>query len=314
MQQDLYGEEDVPGYLAVEYRINGGAWAQLAEYQNAFGETVNYNDTFEIPGAGGQQFEVRFRANGEGSTEFTMGGFGIDDVRVYGQSSGCSGPSEVEVDWTYTDSAAGTCPEVITRSFSSEYNGEAITCEQTITLIDEEAPIFNSTPDDATFTCAEGIAASSATAIDNCDDNVSVTQSDEIIGGYCSYMIERTFVATDACGNATSYTQTINIIEDEPTVIVSSTNDNCTQGEGSITFEFEDSACRTGINLSIDGGANFTNVPDNSGSYTFSGVLAGIYDLQVKWVTESVLMTLKMLPSLTTMKLNLKLKTLVTAS
>jgi hypothetical protein len=283
MQQDLYGQEDVPGYLAVEYRINGGAWAQLAEYQNVFGETVNYNDTFEIPGAGGQQFEVRFRADGEGSTEFTMGGFGIDDVRVYGQSSGCSGPSDLEVDWTYTDSAAGTCPEVITRSFSSEYNGEEISCEQTITVIDEEAPIFNGTPDDATYTCAEGIAASFATAIDNCDDNVAVTQSDEIIGGDCSYMIERTFVATDACGNTASYTQTINITEDEPIVTVSSTNDNCTQGEGSITFEFEDSACRTGINLSIDGGANFTNVPDNSGSYTFSGVLAGLYDLQVKW-------------------------------
>ncbi|WP_306644043.1 HYR-like domain-containing protein [Sanyastnella coralliicola] len=283
MQQDLYGGEDVPGYLAVQYRVNGGEWQTLNTYQNVYGSTVNYDDTYEIAGAAGQSFEVRFKAYGEGSNYFTMGGWGIDNVRVYGQSSGCSTPSEVDIDWSYSDSSTGSCPEVITRTFSGEYAGETYSCEQTITIVDEEAPVFTSVPEDAEFSCSETVAASSASAIDNCDDDVTVTQSDEIIGADCNYYIERTFVATDDCGNTATYVQTITIIDDLPTVTATSTDDNCSQNEGTITLSFEDSACRTHIQLSIDGGNSFVNVPDNSGSYTFTGLGEGDYDIVTKW-------------------------------
>ncbi|MCH2199670.1 MAG: T9SS type A sorting domain-containing protein [Flavobacteriales bacterium] len=283
LQQDLYGGEDVPGFLAVQYRVNGGGWQTLNTYQNIFGSTVNYDDTYEISGAAGQSFEVRFKAYGEGSNHFTMGGWGIDNVRVYGQSSGCSTPSEVDIDWTYNDSSTGSCPEVITRTFSGEYEGETYACEQTLTIVDEEAPVFTSVPDDAEFSCSETVAASSASAIDNCDDDVTVTQSDEIIGADCNYYIERTFVATDDCGNTATYVQTITIIDDLPTVTATSTDDNCSQNEGTITLSFEDSACRTNIQLSIDGGNSFVNVPDNSGSYTFTGLGEGDYDIVTKW-------------------------------
>jgi hypothetical protein len=151
MQQDLYGGEDVPGFLKVQYRINGGAWETLETYESIYGSTVNYDDTFEIPGAAGQNFEVRFKAYGDGSNEYTMGGWGIDNVRVFGESSGCSAPTEVEVDWNFTDESNGTCPEVITRTFTAEYAGESFECVQTLTIVDEEAPVFNSVPEDVSI-------------------------------------------------------------------------------------------------------------------------------------------------------------------
>ncbi|MDG2247180.1 MAG: hypothetical protein P8L71_12575, partial [Flavobacteriales bacterium] len=215
MQQDLYGGEDVPGFLDVQYRLNAGTWETVYTYNNVFGSTVNYNDTFEIPGAAGNAFEVRFRARGEGSSEFTLGGWGIDDVRVFGHSSGCDSPEEVDIDWSYSDSSNGSCPEVITRTFTGEYNGETFSCIQTLTIVDEEAPIFTSVPDDEEYPCSESIDPSSASAIDNCDDYVTITQSDQIIGFGCTYYIERTFVATDYCGNTASYIQTITINDTE---------------------------------------------------------------------------------------------------
>jgi hypothetical protein len=75
------------------------------------------------------------------------------------------------------------------------------------------------------FSCSESVAASNAAAIDNCDNDVAITQSDEIIGADCNYFIERTFVATDHCGNTATYVQTITIIDDLPIVSAMSTDD-----------------------------------------------------------------------------------------
>jgi hypothetical protein len=282
MQQDLYGGENVPGYMDIQYRINGGAWVTLHTYQNVYGSTINYNDTYEIPGASGEQFEVRFRARGQGSSQFTMGGWGIDNIRVYGQSSGCNGDTSVDINWAYSDVSQGTCPEVITRTFTGEYNGEALSCTQTITLVDEVAPIFTYVPADAAVSCSEDLPNEDATAIDNCGDAI-ITVADVSSSNDCDDLITRTFTATDNCGNIATAVQLINVIADVPTVSASSTPDNCSQGEGSITLTFEDSACRSAIKLSIDGGANFVQVNDNSGSYTFEGLTGGTYDLFAQW-------------------------------
>lgn len=55
-------------------------------------------------------------------------------------------------------------------------------------------------------------------------------------------------------------------------------------GTGEITFSFQDSPQRTGIEFSIDGGATFPHTSgDNAGTLTLTGIPSGTYDLWVRW-------------------------------
>ncbi|MGF1564913.1 MAG: hypothetical protein ACFCUH_06075, partial [Flavobacteriales bacterium] len=220
MQQDLFGSSNVPGTIKLEYRVNGGAWLQAASYTSVHGATINYNDTFVLPGAAGNNFEIRFRAFGNGSSGYTMGGWGIDNVRIFGVSSGCSaGNSEVSINWTFNDQVSGTCPQIITRTFTGTFNGESFSCVQTLTITDEEAPIFTSVPADTTIECTAAIPTEMATAIDNCDETVEVTVNVTESGSNCERIISRTFTAVDNCGNAASVVQTVTVIDTTAPVI-----------------------------------------------------------------------------------------------
>jgi hypothetical protein len=53
--------------------------------------------------------------------------------------------------------------------------------------------------------------AGTATATDNCDSDPSITSSDSVVNASCPYIIARTWVATDSCGNADSCVQTITV-------------------------------------------------------------------------------------------------------
>lgn len=57
----------------------------------------------------------------------------------------------------------------------------------------------------------------------------------------------------------------------------------CDQSNGSITFSFDDYLYRSTIRFSINGGANWTEVSDLLGSYTFSNLQAGDYELLSSW-------------------------------
>jgi len=52
------------------------------------------------------------------------------------------------------------------------------------------------------------------TATDNCDDNVELTYEETQVPGTClgAYNIVRTWTATDDCGNTSTATQTISIV------------------------------------------------------------------------------------------------------
>ena len=74
-------------------------------------------------------------------------------------------------------------------------------------------------PIDITINCDESTLSSNtgeATATDNCN-TPEVTESDEVIPGDCDneMVIERTWTATDDCGNETSQVQLITVVDDE---------------------------------------------------------------------------------------------------
>src|SRR5204863_3204731 len=81
-------------------------------------------------------------------------------------------------------------------------------------------------PADITVSCASDVPAANNSAVvatDNCVGPVTITHNDIRTTGICDnrFSIARTYTATDACGNASSKTQTITVNDQTAPVITS---------------------------------------------------------------------------------------------
>jgi gliding motility-associated-like protein len=129
----------------------------------------------------------------------------------------CSTPITVEgVDTT----VAGNCPNsfVTTRTWTfTDACGNTSSVSQTITINDNVAPAAPEAPASITVACAGDVpAAGQLSATDNCGDVITATGVDAIAAGQCvnSFVITRTWTFADACGNTSSVSQTINVVDD----------------------------------------------------------------------------------------------------
>src|SRR5207248_2830180 len=93
--------------------------------------------------------------------------------------------------------------------------GNSSSATQVITVIDTTAPVLSNVPVDATVQCDAVPAAATPTATDNCDSNPSISYAQTTTAGSCpqSYTLTRTWTASDACGNTSSTTQVITVID-----------------------------------------------------------------------------------------------------
>ena len=120
-----------------------------------------------------------------------------------------------------------TCPETVTRVYEiADLCGNKITCQQTITINDEEAPEITC-PGPLTASCDiselppyadyAAFAAAGGDATDNCGiDEASFRLADEVEdGNACPKVYTRTYEIADLCGNIITCTQTITINDDE---------------------------------------------------------------------------------------------------
>ena len=116
-------------------------------------------------------------------------------------------------------------PETITRTYTifddlnndgiKDANEEEITCDQIITIDDEQNPTITA-PEDVTVECDEIPEVGNATATDNCDTDLTITYDGEIrTDGDCanSYSLVRSWTATDNYGNSSSESQTITVVD-----------------------------------------------------------------------------------------------------
>ncbi|MBL7885856.1 MAG: T9SS type A sorting domain-containing protein [Flavobacterium sp.] len=128
---------------------------------------------------------------------------------------------------TYTDQTfLGACAGSysVTRTWmATDPSGNSITAAQTINVIDNSSPVFNSFPGNITISCDEPMpVAPTLIAVDNCGV-ANVTFSEETIympndSGHKT--IIRSWSAYDNCGNTTVHSQTITVnIPTTPTVI-----------------------------------------------------------------------------------------------
>ncbi|MFM7813285.1 MAG: hypothetical protein ACKO66_02085, partial [Flavobacteriales bacterium] len=143
------------------------------------------------------------------------GTFACNEGIVYGEATAtdlCDG----EVAISYADvTTPGSCPNnyAVTRTWTATDNcGNSTTVSATYTVVDNVAPEFVIIPENITVECNTEIPASTASATDNCGEAL-VTSSDAVVSETaCETIIERTFIAVDACGNTSTVVQTITIV------------------------------------------------------------------------------------------------------
>ncbi|WP_299391478.1 gliding motility-associated C-terminal domain-containing protein [uncultured Gelidibacter sp.] len=115
---------------------------------------------------------------------------------------------------TYQDTASGSCPIVITRTFTITNDcGLSATATQTINIADSVAPVFAALPAPSTIECGVTPNFAQASVSDACGSDLTLTFEDVTTDGECegAYAITRTWTATDACGNTSTAFQTINV-------------------------------------------------------------------------------------------------------
>lgn len=119
--------------------------------------------------------------------------FTFEDVTTPGA---CEGDYSITRNWTVTDAC-----------------GNASTATQTINVKDITAPVIAALPAETTIDCSVTPEFAQAVATDACGSEVTLTFDDVTTPGTCEgeYSITRTWTATDACGNASTATQTINV-------------------------------------------------------------------------------------------------------
>jgi len=135
--------------------------------------------------------------------------------------------------------------------------GNTSTLSATLTIEDTTAPEFNETlPADTNAECDNVPTAETLTANDNCSD-ASVTFDEVTTDGACigDYIIERTWTATDSCGNETVHTQIITVEDNTAPTLVTTFDENITVACDGIPevpdLVFEDS-CSNNIDVVFD--------------------------------------------------------------
>ena len=111
---------------------------------------------------------------------------------------GCENSYDVLRIWTATDGC-----------------GNVASVTQTISVVDAAAPVIASVPADETVECTDVPAAEDLLATDSCSDDLTVTPVDSVTTGDCPHelTIERVWTASDDCGNTSSATQIITVVD-----------------------------------------------------------------------------------------------------
>uniref|UniRef100_UPI002613B482 gliding motility-associated C-terminal domain-containing protein n=1 Tax=uncultured Tenacibaculum sp. TaxID=174713 RepID=UPI002613B482 len=124
-----------------------------------------------------------------------------------------------EVTLTFTDSnltnGCSSNTGTLIRTFTAtDERGDMVTCTQEIIIEDTIAPVFETTiPPNLLVSCDTIPQVVTPQATDSCGDSVNITFSENRIDGACSnrYLIERIWTATDVCGNASTFTQQVDV-------------------------------------------------------------------------------------------------------
>ncbi len=122
------------------------------------------------------------------------------------------------------ETTSGTpCDRTVTRTWTATDGcGNESVAVQNIHVADTIAPVFyGDLPQDMTVPCGALPLLGVVNALDNCDTYVEITYDQTQTGYECEFVLERTWTATDDCGNQSTHKQTITVLDTEPPYFLS---------------------------------------------------------------------------------------------
>ena len=158
----------------------------------------------------------------------------------------------------------GVCPQVITRTWlATDACGNTNTCSQTVTNVDTTPPVIICATN-KTVQCGTALVFDVPTASDACSGtNVTLTILTTItqILTPCISQVTRIWQATDACGNTSTCSQTVTVVDTTPPVFICATNKSVVCGTA-WTFDAPTAsdAC-SGTNVTVTILSTVTNAP-----------------------------------------------------
>ena len=160
---------------------------------------------------------------------------GLDDI-VVTATDNCGNVTITHEDIDYS---GGGCFGVVERTWTATDDcGNSATTSAVIEIDDTTPPEISGVGEDYTVDCEDYPAIDEVTVSDNCsaDEDIEVVFEESTLDGDCdgSWVIVRTWTATDECGNSASVTQNITGVDNEPPVFTS-------VGEG-VTIECDEDA------------------------------------------------------------------------
>ena len=131
--------------------------------------------------------------------------------------------SQVELSFTDTSLSDGcTTGLSFMRTWTAtDWVGNQSQISQTYIFLDNEAPVFTEVPSSIELSCNDSFEFIAPEATDACSGLVSLIHTDEFLTTDCGADMKaiRTWTATDECGNAISFSQTIEIVDHTAPVI-----------------------------------------------------------------------------------------------
>ncbi|MBI1268157.1 MAG: hypothetical protein GC193_12090, partial [Cryomorphaceae bacterium] len=125
-------------------------------------------------------------------------------------SDDCSTPVVSYVDGP----VSGSCPYSFERTWTAiDPCGNTSTEVQTITIDDTIAPVADGVGQEITISCEEDLPAVGMTFTDNCDQTIEVTVTTWMVPVGCLYDFYQSCTATDDCGNSTTVTSVIHVVD-----------------------------------------------------------------------------------------------------
>jgi hypothetical protein len=125
---------------------------------------------------------------------------------------------------TFADTRTpGDCPQyTVTRTWTAtDHCGNSRTASQSITVVDDTAPVISGVGGPQTIECPASPQFSNPAATDACDPNPSLTHNDVTTPGSCpqEFSVTRTWTAKDVCNNTSTASQTITVQDNTAPVL-----------------------------------------------------------------------------------------------
>jgi hypothetical protein len=202
-------------------------------------------------------------------------------------TDGCSDPSITSSD--NTESVDG-CVHTQTRTFTAtDHCGNAQTISRTVSwIVDVTSPVISGVGIPETISCPAVPLFSSPIASDGCS-TASLSYTDATTPGTCvsAYTKTRTWTATDHCGNTSTASQTITVVDNTAPSITCTTNKSVNPNNGSPACTYKHTGIAWNATAS-DNCSSATIIYNLSGATTASNLATlnnAIFSLGVTTVT-----------------------------